>query len=712
MANSSSEGGGQDQASTTSGDGNKPMREDESFRRAVALQQAGRLEEAAAICRKILETHPRQFNAIHLLGILEFGRRRTDTALRLMGEALRVNPSSAPAHFDHGNMLRALGYPKDALTCYDQALALRPNFPEALASRGDVLQVLKRPEEAVESYNRALTLRPKFPEALNNRGNALQSLQRIEEALASYEQSLALRPKYAAALNNRGNVLRCMGRLDEALESFRLALSIRRDFPEALNNQGNVLLSMHRFEEAISSYEQSLVIRPDDVETLNNLGNALLELGRAEDALAYYDRALLLRRDHPETLNNRGHVLQVLQRPQEALDSLDQALTFRPDFPEALNNRGIVLQALKRPEEALVSLDEALALRPNYVEALGNRGAAYQALRRLEDALASYSLALTLDPDHAETHWNESLCLLLTGDFTRGWQGYEWRWKAKEFAGHDRVYPQPRWLGVDEISGKTILLWTEQGFGDTIQFCRYVNLLVQREAKVILEVHRPLKALLGRLAGSVEVFGWGEPLPPFDFHCPLMSLPLAFKTTLETIPADGPYLSADPQKVRDWSSRLGSANKRRVGLVWSGSPGHTNDAARSIPLAELLGSLGGVEASFVSLQKELRPHDQAVLAARPEILHFGESLRDFDDTAALIQAMDLVISVDTSVAHLAGALGKPVWILLPYVPDWRWLLDREDSPWYPTARLFRQTRRSDWEGVLRDVADAVRAIEA
>ena len=456
---------------------------------------------------------------------------------------------------------------------------------------------------------------------------------------------------------------------------------------------------------------QSQIRTADSPVLLNDFNDALAlhRAGKLVEAEAAYKNILAVDSGHAATLVFMGVLAKERGCPSDALRLIDSALERDPQLAVGWVNRGVVLLMLGRPEDALASIDRALEINSDFTEALSTRGAALRDLRRPQEAIQCYQRARMLKPDLVQTYTDEGLCRLLIGDFAHGWRMYENRWKQIDFARDRRDYPQPRWLGQDDISERTILLWAEQGFGDTIQFCRYVNLLVQREAKVILEVHRPLKALLGRLAGSVEVFGWGEPLPPFDFHCPLMSLPLAFKTTLETIPADGPYLSADPQKVRDWSSRLGSANKRRVGLVWSGSPGHTNDAARSIPLAELLGSLGGVEASFVSLQKELRPHDQAVLAARPEILHFGESLRDFDDTAALIQAMDLVISVDTSVAHLAGALGKPVWILLPYVPDWRWLLDREDSPWYPTARLFRQPRLGDWECVLGEVAGALRS---
>ena len=348
-----------------------------------------------------------------------------------------------------------------------------------------------------------------------------------------------------------------------------------------------------------------------------------------------------------------------------------------------------------------------LALRPDHAEAYYNRGIALQSMLRLPEALESYRRAVALRPDYALAHWNESLCRLLMGDFEGGWREYEWRREVREFAPQYHDFPRPLWLGEQEVAGRTILLHAEQGFGDTLQFCRYASLLAARGARVILEVQPPLKSLLTRLSGPAMVLAQGEPLPEFDLHCPLMSLPLACGTTLDTVPAAERYLTADPERVAACSARLGNTARPRVGLVWSGNPAHGNDYARSIALVDLLGSLDGAGVTFVSLQKDVRSHDRATLAARADILHCGEELRDFDDTAAWIEAMDLVISVDTSVAHLAGALGKPVWVLLPYAPDWRWLLEREDSPWYPTARLFRQPRSGDWDGVLLAVACAL-----
>jgi tetratricopeptide (TPR) repeat protein len=374
----------------------------------------------------------------------------------------------------------------------------------------------------------------------------------------------------------------------------------------------------------------------------------------------------------------------------------------RPDYAEALNNRGNTLRELQRFEEALASYDRALKVQPDFAEALCSRGATLHELKRFDEALASYDRALKVRPDYTETHFNEAICRLLTGDFDRGWEKNEWRWATEEHKKKKWNFAQPQWTGQGEIAGKTILLHSEQGFGDTIQFCRYVPRVASRGGRVILGVPSTLRELMSTLPGVAQIVSKGDPLPDFDIHCPLLSLPLAFGTRLETIPSATPYLRASAPVVMDWKVRLDQRNRPMIGLAWSGHPMHKNDHNRSISLRSLLPVLD-IEATFVSLQKEVRVADTELLKERADILHFGDALGDFSDTAALISNLDLVISVDTSIAHLAGALAKPVWVLLPFVPDWRWLLDREDSPWYPTARLFRQDETRQWDNVIARV---------
>ena len=468
------------------------------------------------------------------------------------------------------------------------------------------------------------------------------------------------------------------------------------------------LHALKRFDEALASFDRALALRPDNAEALGSRGFTLHALRRFDEALASYDGALALRPNNAELHSNRSVTLFELKRFAEALASGDRAVALRPDYPEAHANRGNALSVLKRFDEALADYDRALALRPDYAEAHTNRGVTVHMLKRFDEALQCYERALAVRPDFAEAHYNEGLSRLLTGDFDRGWRKHEWWREIAQFKHAERNFAQPRWTGSQEIAGKTILLHAEQGFGDTIQFCRYAPRVAALGARVILEVQEALRDLIRRsLDGAVQVVAKGDTVPPFDMHCPLLSLPLVFGTGLATIPGETPYLHASAQAVANWSARLPPKTRPRIGLAWSGRPEHNNDQNRSIDLASFLSPLQGIDATLVSLQREVRAADAIVLQERSDVIHFGEELKDFSDTAALAANMDLVIAVDTSVAHLAGALAKPVWIVLPFVPDWRWLLDRDDSPWYPTARLFRQDGSRQWDGAFARLRTAL-----
>jgi hypothetical protein len=433
---------------------------------------------------------------------------------------------------------------------------------------------------------------------------------------------------------------------------------------------------------------------------------ALGRLGRGTESLAAFERALTLRPGYAAAHNHRGAALSALGRTEEALAAYDRAAELAPDYAEAHNHRAIALHELDRAAESLAASERALALAPGFADAWYNRGNALRDLNRHADAVESYERAIALDPVHASAHWNLADCRLILGDFARGWDEYEWRWKLPARREARRDFPQPLWLGEAPLAGRTILLHAELGLGDTLQFCRYATEVARRGATVVLEVQAPLVALLSRLEGVARVVARGEPLPPFDCHCPLMTLPLAFRTDLANVPARVPYLTADPSRVSGWRERLGAAARPRVGFAWSGSSGLRNDR-RSMTLAQMLPLLAA-HVDWVSLQKEVAPADAAVLGAQSAVRDAAPGLSDFDETAAVVELLDLVVTVDTSVAHVAGALAKPVWILLPHNPhDWRWLLGREDSLWYPQARLFRQRTPGDWAEVVARVAAAL-----
>ena len=626
-------------------------------------------------------------------------------------------PGTAPlaSTFAEGLARHQAGHLADAERIYTHILTLQPGHFDSRHLLGVVYLQRGRHAEALSHIGLALKIRPDNAFVLNNHGVALLELKHFDEALQSLERSIASRPDYADAHSNRGNVLKALLRFDEALASYDRALMLRPDFAQAHSNRGDVLCEVRRFEEALASCESALKLQPEFAEAHCNRANALRKLKRLDEALAGYNRALFQKPDYAEAHSNRGTALHELHRFEEALESYDRALALRPDFAEALSNRGNALQELKRFEEALTDYERATSLRPNFAEAYSNRGNALRELNRVKEALASFDRAVALQPRLAEGYFNSALCLLLTGDLDRGWKRYEWRWQTDQLISEKRNFSHPQWTGSDEIAGKTVLLHAEQGFGDTLQFCRYASLVVARGARVILEVQKPLVILMRTLADGTEIIAKGDPLPAFDLHCPLLSLPLAFNTELNTIPGETPYLSSDPTKSNAWRARLGPHDKFRVGLVWAGDPrkqlpnAHLIDRQRSIVFDMLAPLFDVSDCDFVSLQKGA----DAVAQLRNsrsshKIVDWSDDFHDFSDTAALIDNLDLVIAVDTAVAHLAGALGKPLWLLNRYNTCWRWLLDRDDSPWYPSLRQFRQGATRTWDPVIGRVAAALR----
>jgi hypothetical protein len=451
------------------------------------------------------------------------------------------------------------------------------------------------------------------------------------------------------------------------------------------------------------------------------LGVLRFQCGHLEDANRLIRQAIVINSKDDAAHYNHGMVLAELNLHEDAITSFDAAIALNPKNAAAYNNRGVVLHALKQYDQAIASFDEAIALDTSFTEARNNRDKTLGALvvdgnvlfmqNRDDEALACYDKVIAAKSDHAEAHFNRGLLKLSLGEYAEGWQSYEWRWKMQSFTHFVRDYPS-LWQGDADLSGKTILIHADQGMGDAIQIFRYLPLLRARNCRVLFEVHKPLVPLFRdhdiEVIARRDVPPPAEAFPPFDFHCPLFSLPLAFKTTLDTIPASVPYLAAQPDKVASWAALLGEKTKPRIGVVWSGNSSLPHDKARSMTLETLLPIMvDGVE--WFSLQKDVRDYDREALGRAP-LRDFTDTLNDFSDTAALISQLDVVISVDTSVAHLAGALGKPLWLLLSFHPDWRWLRDRTDSPWYSTAKLFRQSVDGEWADVLARVVEC-RAVQ-
>ena len=537
----------------------------------------------------------------------------------------------------------------------------------------------------------------------------------LREAEKIYARVLKVAPDHFDALNLLGAVKMQQGQFGEAQRLFSEATKVNPRIAAAWNNLGQAQYALKRLTEALQSFDKACALAPDDADILYQHANALLALDRPREALAELQTVLARKPQHFDAQLNSGLAQDKLGFPERALADIDAALALMPAHPIAHYNRGVILIKLGRYAEAVVANERAIAAVPEHVGAWLNRGMAYAQLRRFDAALASYSEVLARRQDHADAHFNRALALLTIGDYRSGFEEYEWRWR-RTAAPVQKNRGRRLWLGEFPLHDKTILLHSEQGFGDTMQFARYAPLLAAQGAEVVLEVPAELKSLLSRLDGAKAVVARGEAPPPFDVHCPLGSLPLALKTELPVVPAQIRYLSADEAHLQKWSARIEKLPRPRIALAWSGNPAHDNDRNRSIAFTSLRPLFRsppamdqGTGPSFVSIQRDVRAVDAAQLFATAQLTRLGGELADFSDTAAVLALCDLLITVDTAPAHLAGAMGRPVWVLVPFAPDWRWMLDGEATPWYPTARVFRQTSLADWDGVIVRVAAALQS---
>ncbi|WP_298874870.1 tetratricopeptide repeat protein [uncultured Bradyrhizobium sp.] len=587
-------------------------------------------------------------------------RERRAVAARQSGKVTPAALCQAGfAHFQSGRIAEA------ELSC-QQALTLDERHPDALHLLGVLCFHAQQPDAAVEWIGRAIQHAPKA-EYLLSLATVLERQGRLDEAQQHYSRALALKPDDAGLWNHIGNLLWQLDRKEEAAQHLQQALKLNPRYWEAAHNGGMLLLELSRHAEAIARFDVAETLKPT-AALYQMRAVCLSNVNRFEDAQADYEKSLALDPALAETHNNLGLLHWRFGRLEQAFACFDRALALCPDFHAVLNNKAVVLLHLQMLDEAFATLHGSLAAAP----------------------------------DDAQTLFYLATLQLLTGDFDRGWLAREARWRLPSVGLVDRGFSQPLWRGDQPLEGKTILLHSDEGLGDAIQFARYVPMVAALGAKVILEVEPPIRQILGGIAGVAECSSRSS-TPAFDLHCPLGTLPLAFGTRLDTIPLAQGYVPAPPPaRVKEWEQRLGPHTRLRVGLVWAGNPDHKNDHNRSIAL-RTLAPLLDCDVQFVSLQKGVRDQDKAYLGERGDIVDLTQHLTDFSETAALISCLDLVISVDTSVAHLAGALGAPVWTLLPFNPDWRWLLNRDDSPWYQSMRLFRQPMRGDWSSVVDEV---------
>lgn len=562
---------------------------------------------------------------------------------------------------------------QEAEQLYGQVIEENPEHPLALHSLGIVAHQRGQNDIAVGLIAKAISSNPQIPQFRNTHGLVFEAIGRIEEAIRSYEKAISLDPDYAEAYLNLAIALQSNGDFTAAVEKCNQIISLFGDSAQVYNLRGYSLQQQVNFSEAIESYRQAIRLEPDFAEPYTHI----------------------------------GVILNAQDRYTEAAENCKKALELDPDYVEARNNLGVALNGLGRYAEAMENYQRAIGLDPEYAEACYNLANCLQNQNRCAESIEIYRKALRIKPDYAEAHWNLSHSFLLTGKFSEGWAEYAWRRKPElKIISYPHHYEQPYWDG-SSFAGKRLLVHYEQGFGDNIQFARYLPMVKQRGGTVILETRAPLYRLFGQLDGVdefVQACPDGKaPDVRFDLHASPLDMPRLFETTLEKIPCKIPYLHAEAAKTAYWRDRVDSESFK-VGLVWSGSDLHGNDRKRSCPLRHFaaLTKIKGVK--LYGLQKGPAVRQIEELAADTAVTSLGEEFEDFADTAGAIENMDLVISVDTSVLHLAGAMGKAVWALLPFVPDWRWMLQRQDSPWYPTMRLFRQDRQGDWPGLFEQVA--------
>ena len=652
--------------------------------------------------------------ALNIAAACSLGLNQLTDAETYWRECIELQPDFAAAYDSLGTLLKSLKRPAEAVAIYRELQKLCPGVAEVHHNLGAALHDLRYLLEAETAYRQAIAIRPDYAQAHFNLARALHELRRLHDAETAYRFAVAARPDFVEAHNNLANVLKEQGRLSEAEVAYGQALRLKPDNPAALNSLGGVLQGLNRFPEAELAFRLAVTIRPDYSEAHANLGAVMLKLKRLPEAEAAFRQAVVSNPDYAEAYHNLGTVLYALNRLAEAEEAYTQALRCRPGIVEAHHNLGCVLGALERLPEAVTHFQRAVALRPGYAEAHYNLGSTLKRLNRMPEAEAAFRQALALRPNYADATFYLGTLLLGTGQYAQGWELYESRYEHPGFAHHNsRVLLRcPQWQG-DDLAGKSLLVWQEDGLGDMLQFGRYLALLKARGAATITFACAPaLRRLMATVDGVDVIVDHEAALSQsarFDCWTSLLSSPWHLRTTLETIPPPL-HLVPEPSIVERWRSRLATlAPGRKVGLVWKGNPQHHNDANRSLPSLATLGSLWSLpDVRFVSLQKGQGEDEAQCPSADQPLLHLGSEVADLADSAAIISQLDLVVCVDTAVAHLAASLGTPCWILLPTTGvDWRWMQERADSPWYPdVVRLFRRSEGESWFATVERVRQA------
>ena len=707
----------------------------EAYAIGFAHHQRGELSQAEQVYRQILTTEPHHADAWHLLGVALHQAGRHAEAVDAISQAIAIQGTN-PAYHNHlGAAFASLDQLDQAEASFRRAVDLNGSDAQIHYNLAALLNLRGRARQAIEHYQRAIQLQPQFAEAHFNLGNLLRD--DWPSAELCYAAAAASRPGYGKALMSLGNVQWHQGKHAQAEANWRQVLKLDPRHIEARVRLGSLLLTQRKAAAAVEELRAAVFLNPQHVEAQINLGCGYRDLNQFDQAEQCFRLALAANPHSPQAWNNLGSILHEKKDHEAAVDCFRRAIALQPDFVAAHNNLGACRQDEKKFVEAVAHYRRALELQPVSAETLSNVGSGLQMLGEMdeaiefhhraiaidpnhfrahyslaaafhfqgkeEEALASYAEAIRLSPQYAEAYYNRSFVRLGQGQLAEGWQDYEWRLRCKDFK--KRSFNAPQWDG-SPLANRTLLIHCEQGMGDTLHFIRYVRRAEKMGGRVLAEVQPALVPLL-RASGFTGVIGGGTPLPAFDLQIPMLSLPGVFRTTLDSIPAEVPYLAADSKLVKHWRGRLRSLPGFKIGIVWQGNAAYMFDHFRSVPLVEFapLTEVEGVR--LISLQKNAGVEQLSRLEGQFTAMDLGSTLDNqggaFMDTAAVMCNLDLVITSDTAAAHLAGGLGVPVWLALASSPEWRWMKDRPDSPWYPTMRLFRQTRQGDWPSVFAEM---------
>ena len=677
----------------------------------------GRLTEVAVGFQRVLAANPGNAEALVGMSLVALASGQTEAAVKMALAAVATAPRATrlagAAWVALGQAFKADARTEEAEGAYQQAIRLNGMDALARLGLGELRIATGRAEEAAREFELALVSQPLLVAAHLGLGNALALAGQNEEALARYERALALKPRLPEAEYAAGFALARLGRTKEAETRYRRALTQRPDFAAVWVSLGCLLREQGSEVWAEAAFKRAVELRPDLIAGWINLALLERELGRPAEAEAHLQKAFALNPGQVETLLAWCQFRAAEDDPAGAWGWLRWALARDPDNAEAVNMQGILLHAEDRFGEAIEAFERAEALGSKAAQS--NRGNSLLELGQMDAALKAHEAAVEHDPSHAGAIYNLALTRLRLGAWEQGWQDYEARWRFREVHRTPRVFEQPRWRG-EPLDGRRVLLHAEQGLGDTIQFCRYASLVVARGGTAILQVQEPVERLMRSLAevraGLVETARLGTEVPEFDLECPLMSLPAVFGTTVGTVPRPGAYLRAEPEAVAEkWLQCPSVEFGLRVGLAWAGNPRYKGDRLRSVRVETLLPLLRMPDFTWISLQKGEAAEQLGGLPSEIHVLDGSSRDRDLAGAAAMVATLDLVITTDTSIAHLAGAMGKPVWILLPHLGDWRWMQERETTPWYPTARLLRQKAPGDWAGLVEGTIEELSQVQ-